>query len=235
MNATVHQFPGSGGEEQPRKPVFSRPPNPLESFTPEQSVDLLEVARHSLSGAEALLDFVHENRELARHSGIETIAVELLAIMQGDRFSRVIDALDESAKEGIPVELTAEGLATLRRVESLLAESSANIRKFTEGDFTVMEIVENRARAEAEYQQAYLDLEEKRMDGIRRELQAKKTAARRQAEKMNTLRGALGQTNSSSSSSYTPRSSELSLWIPFAIFGVVAVTITVVAVVAGKK
>lgn len=235
MNATVHRFPTPGGGGEEKKPVFSRPPAELETFDTERGAELLAVARNSLSSAETLLEFVHDNRELARHSGIETIAIELVAIMQGDRFSRVIDALEESARDGIPVQITREGLATLRRVESLLAESSANVRKFTEGDFTVMEIVEARARRDADYHQAYLELEEKRMDGIRKELSAKQDSARRQAEKIATLKSALGQSRPGSASPSGSRPSETSIWIPFAIFGVIAVTVTVVALVAGKK
>lgn len=235
MSATVHRFPTPGGEE--KKPFFVAPATVLETFDPVRTSELLEVARNALAGAETLLDFVHENRDLARHSGIETIAIELVAIMQGDRFSRVIDALEESSRQGMPVQLTPEGLSTLRRMESLLAESSANVRKFTEGDFTAMEIVEARARREADYHQAYLDLEEKRMDGIRQELAAKQASARRQADKIATLKAALGQSRSSTTPSApaSSRSSDFPLWLPLAIFGAVAVTVTIIAVLADRK
>lgn len=236
MNATVHKFPNSGGEERRVPPP--RPPVVLQEFNPEEGTELLEVARTALAGAETLLDFVHENRDLARNCGIETIAVELLAIMQGDRFSRVIDALEESARDGIPVELSPEGLATLRRVEALLAEAWSNLRKFTDGDFSAMEIAESRARREADYQKALLDLEERRMEDIRRELGNKQTSARRHSQNLAVLKAALGQAKANPNPVVVPaamRSSELSIWIPFAIFGVIAVTVTVIAVVAGKK
>lgn len=231
MSAALHRFPKPG--EGPKPPELAAPPG-VEMFDAERGTQLLTVARDSLGGADRLLDFVHQNRDLARHAGIETIAIELVAILQGDRFSRVIDALEETAKTGQGVALTPEGLAILRRVEALVAEAFSNIRKFSEGDFSAMEIVESRARREAEYQRAHLELEERRLDDLRKELGVKHEAANRQAETIYALRSALGQTKPASAAIPSQRSS-VEIWVPFAIFGVIAVTATVIALVAGKK
>jgi len=229
----VLKFPKPGGEE--RKVPF-RPAPVFETFGVTESSELLTVAQQALSGAESLLEFIHKNRDLAHHCGIETLGVEIVAIMEGGRFSGVVDALEDAIQHDHSATLSRDGLAILRRMETLLAEASANIRKFSEGDFSVMEIVESRARREADYHKAYLDLEERRMDGIRKELASKEQAARRQAEAIATLKSALGASNSSSSSPRISRmgqSSDFPLWIPFAIFG--AIAIVAVVVVAGKK
>lgn len=238
MAGEVLRFPGSGGEER-KVPTFRQAPV-LETFEVAESAELLIVAQQALTGAETLLEFIHENRDLARHCGIETIGVEIVAIMEGDRFSSVVDALEEAVRRERPASLTANGLAILRRMEALLAEASKNVRKFTEGDFTVMEIVEARARREADYHKAYLDIEERRMEGIRSEIASKEKAARRQADAIATLKSALGSMQGSSGENRPvrmgqSRSTDFPLWIPFAIFGAIAVTVTVIAVVAGKK
>lgn len=232
----VLKFPTPGGEER-KVPTF-RPAPVFETFEVTESGELLAVAHQALAGTESLLEFIHKNRDLAHHCGIETLGVEIVAIMEGGRFSSVVDALEDAIQHDRSATLSRDGLAILRRLESLLAEASANIRKFSEGDFSVMEIVESRARREADYHKAYLDLEERRMDGIRTEIAAKEQAARKQADAIATLKSALGAHNASGSSS-SPRpsrmgqSSDFPLWIPFAIFG--AIAIVAVVVVAGRK
>lgn len=230
----VLKFPTPGGGDEEKKVQFRAAPV-FETFEVDESSNLLEVAQKALNGAETLLEFIHQNRDLAHHCGIETLGIEIVAIMSGDRFSGVVDTLEESVQRNRPATLSRDGLAILRRIETLLADASANIRKFTVGDFTAMEIVESRARREADYQKAYLDLEEKRMEGIRAELTAKEQAARRQADAISSLKSALGGSRNSGAlpSSRMGQSSDMPLWVPFAIFG--AIAIVAVVLVAGKK
>lgn len=235
MSANVLKFPVSGGEE--RKPAPLRPPPVYETFDRERTGELLGVARTTLSTTETLLDFVHNNRNIARQAGIETIAIEILAIMHGQSFLGVIDAIEEAGREGEPVNLTRGGLSTLRRIEALVAEASMNIRRFSDGDFGVLELVEGRARLEADSQKAYLEMEERRIDGIRKDLASKEKNVRRQAETVAALKASLGVSLGSSGTAKIGQSktSDISIWIPFAIFGVIVATVTVVAIVVNSN
>jgi hypothetical protein len=97
--------------------------------------------------AELLLDFVHGNRDIARQAGIETIVIEIFAAMQGDSFSGVINEIEEAARNGQSLKISHRGLATLRRIETLVAEASTNMRKFVDGDFSVMGLTTDVAQA----------------------------------------------------------------------------------------
>lgn len=239
MAGEMHQFPrrSEAPREAPPKPSLpAREPIVFETFEADDARGLLEIARRASTSAETLLSFIHENRDLAQHSGIETVGIEILVVMQGDRWQGVVEALEESEKTGRSAHISRDGLGLLKRVETLLAEASTNIRKFTDGDFSAMEIVESRARREADYHKAFLALEERRMDGIRKEIAAKEDAARRQAETIATLKSALGASRSSArsiGSSGIGESSDFPLWIPLVIFGAVTVVVVAVAVAAG--
>jgi hypothetical protein len=111
-------------------------------------------ARNTISSAETLLDLIHSRREVARQSGIETIAIEILAIMQGQAFTGVIDAIEEAVQEEQPVSLTRMGLSTLRRIEALVAEASMNIRKFSDEELGAPD---DRVRLEADSPKAHLE------------------------------------------------------------------------------
>lgn len=232
MTALMHKFPGMGAAPLPplEKAITFEP------FDPLRTKDLYLAAHAALTGSESLLDFIDTSRDLARQAGIESIGIEILAIMQGSRFSRVIDALSDSVQKNGPVSLSREGLGTLRRVEALIAEAGQNLKRFSDGDFTIIDNLEARARYDADYHKACLAIEESRMDGIRKEHGAKARAASRQAEGLATLRSALGATRPGSPHSLSQgKPPDFELWIPFAILGVIAVAATVVAVVVAKK
>lgn len=232
MTALMHKFPGMGAAPLP---ALEKAPI-LEPFDPPRTKDLYLAAHAALSGSESLLDFIDSSRDLARQAGIESIGIEILAILQGSRFSRVIDALQDAVQKNGPVQLTREGLQTFRRVESLLAEAGQNLKKFSDGDFTIIDNLEARARYDADYHKACLAIEENRMEGIRREHGAKASAAQRQANGLASLRSALGATRPGGPHSLSQgKPLDFELWIPFAILGVIAVAATVVAVVVAKK
>lgn len=231
MDATLHKFPVPGGGKRAQV----RPPPVFETFSPERTNELLEVAQGAIATAQILLDFVHDNRDVAHQAGIETIAIEMASIIQGERWNGLVDALEEAVQSGRPLELTRDGLSILRRMEALIAESSMNMRKFTEGDFTVMELVEIRARRDADAQRAYLEMEERRISGIRNELASKESHAHRQSQTISALRASLGFTSASKLGQSKPNTAEIPIWIPFAIFGAIIATVTVIAVVAAKK
>ena len=243
MPAEILRFPSPERPDGPKESAGlpARKPPVFETFDSGRARELMAAARRTLDGAETLLAFIHENRDLAMHAGIETLGVEVVAITEGDRFGRVIDALEDAAMNGRSAALSLDGLSVLRRLETLLAEAASNIRRFTEGDFALMEIVEARARREAEYQKAYLEIEERRMEGVRSELAAKEEASRRHADSIAVLKSALGGQRASSGARAReiqvgrPGSSDFPLWIPFVIFGAVAVAVTVVALAASRS
>lgn len=132
MNAVVHHFPGSSPQPE-KKPVAPAPrPAPVfKKFEPDQAKELCLVVREVLRGCEALQAYVAANREVSRESGIESIMIEMTAIMEGPRMERVVDALEDAMLRGTSVSLTTTGLMRVRRLESLLAESSKNLSRFS--------------------------------------------------------------------------------------------------------
>lgn len=237
MNAAIHRFPTAGSERRV-SPALTPAPT-FATFDSDRTSELLDAARNSVSTAELLLNFVHSNRNVARQAGIETIVIEISSVMQGESFSGVIDAVEEAGRNGHPLNLSHGGLATLRRIEALIAEASMNMRKFTDGDFTVMELAADRAKVEADTQRAYLDMEERRLDLMRRELSMKEGNAQRQQEAVASLKSSLGYAPAPISVNLAqaeqPRSADLSVLLPFAIFSAIVATVAVVALVVRDK
>lgn len=240
MNTAVHRFPLSGGGKG-----LSQAPSPATAFAtfdPNSASELLVAARSALSTADLLLNFVHNNRSIARQAGVETIIIEIFAVMQGESFNGVIDALEEAGTTGQPLNLSHGGLTTLRRIEALIAEASMNMRRFTDGDFSVMELSAGRAKAEADSQRAYLEMEERRLDHMRAELDFKEKNAQRQQEAVASLKSSLGYAPAPTPAASVnlaqadqKPSSDLSFLIPFAIIGAIAATAVVVVMVVKDK
>lgn len=134
MTATIFKFPSPENLKPPPPKVLPplRQAPVLETFSPESGLELHTSTKKTCDGAMALVDFVRKNRDLARQAGVETLAIEITAIMAGEKFRQVLDALDESVFNAQPLYLTTEGMAVLRAVETLLAEASLNIRKHSE-------------------------------------------------------------------------------------------------------
>lgn len=91
---------------------------------------LLGVARHAMNAGYALIEFVDFNREVARQTGIETIAIELSGLVDSGKLESVADTLHDSTMRGNGARLSEEGLGNLRRAERLLADAAANLRKY---------------------------------------------------------------------------------------------------------
>lgn len=233
MNAAIRRFPLAGSERK-ASPV---PATVFAKFDVDRTAELLNAARNSVSTAELLLTFVHGNRNIARQAGIESIVIEIFAVMQGESFSGVINAIEEAGQNGQPINISHGGLATLRRIEALIAEASMNMRKFTDGDFTVMELVADRAKIEADSQRAYLDMEERRLELMRRELAMKEGNAQRQQEAVASLKSSLGFAPApiNLAQAEPPKSSDLSVLIPFAIFSAIVAAVAVVVMVVKEK
>lgn len=239
MNTAVPRYPLSGIARATQAQVQGQTPS-LTTFDATRTAELLGAARNSVSTAELLLNFVHANRNIARQAGVETIVIEIFAVMQSESFSGVIDAIEEAGRNGRSLNLSQGGLATLRRLETLVAEAMANMRRFTDGDFSVMELSADRAALEADSQRAYLDMEEKRLEMMRRELSMKQENARRQQEAVVSLKSSLGHSYRSPvqiqlAQEEEKKSTDFSFLLPFAIFTALAATAVVIYVVAKGK
>jgi hypothetical protein len=131
----VLPFPGQkgGGDPAAAKALALgfRPPPDLQRFDERTAVDLMRLCRSVMDGEARLVEFVDSDRDLASAAGVETIAIELSAMLEAGAMDRVLDALEHAAAKGRPVDLTLQGLGKLRRAEGLLSEAASRIRKHT--------------------------------------------------------------------------------------------------------
>lgn len=133
MTATIFKFPAPENlRPQPKTLPPLRQAPVFETFNPESGLELHTSTKKTCDGAMALVDFVRKNRDLARQAGVETLAIEITAVMAGEKFRQVLDALDDAVFNSLPLHITTEGMAVLRTVESLLAEASSAIKKHSE-------------------------------------------------------------------------------------------------------
>lgn len=100
------------------------------------SKKLLGVARHAMNAGYALIEFVDFNRDLARQTGVETIAIELSGMIDSGKLESVADTLHDAAMSGHGAKLSEEGLGNLRRAERLLSDAAANLKRY--GDTQTM-------------------------------------------------------------------------------------------------
>lgn len=124
-NAHVFQFPGSQGH----KPKIL-PEHETTSLDGRKTQSLLNLCATLKGNVKQLVDFMDSNRDAARQAGIESIAIEMNTILEGGRFDRIHGALQEAALEGVPAEITIEGLDKVHRLERLVAEAGSNLNRF---------------------------------------------------------------------------------------------------------
>lgn len=104
---------------------------PLDVIDRGNSKLLLETARYVLGSAKTLVEFVTDNRLMARQLGIDTIVVELSGLEVSGKLQQVKDALEESVSLGAETKLTLEGLQYLKRAEKLVSDASLAIARAT--------------------------------------------------------------------------------------------------------
>lgn len=172
MTAPLHKFPEPSPEERARSRDLAlnlRPPQAFETFDEGKAKDLLGVARTALDNAQAVFEFADANRQTARMAGIETIAVEIAALLQGERLERVLDALENSASKGKPVQLSGDGLGLLRRLERLGAEAGRNLALYAQTGVRKLAGDDTHARHEAEKRIELIEIEERKLELLRKE------------------------------------------------------------------
>lgn len=102
-------------------------PAPMVKLAHGTCTDLLRSLRSILNRGTAIFDWVDSEREAARKLGIETIVIELLALVEGMRLRHMHDALQDAAESNSGCELTEEGIAALHRAERLIAEAERRL------------------------------------------------------------------------------------------------------------
>jgi hypothetical protein len=132
----VLKFPG--GKPPPAEtslPLTSKGTNlpKLSSYDYDETVNLYQIASSVKKKAEDLILFVEQNRSVARQAGIEMLAVQLTSILEGDKFQRVVDSLEDSVYRRIPVSLTQEGVDKVHRMERLIADADHVIVNYMNG------------------------------------------------------------------------------------------------------
>lgn len=89
--------------------------------------DLLGLTQGIIQRANRLIEYMDENRDEARMSGVETIAIELSAILEGGRLQRIEKALEESVQTADKPQISIDGFSKLRRAEFLVIEADKAI------------------------------------------------------------------------------------------------------------
>jgi len=129
----VLKFPVGKQEAPVSRPRQAPPPPAMDSYGQEEAMELHQIASSVKRKAEDLVKFVDDNRAVARQAGIEVIAVQINSILEGDRFQRVMDALEDAAYRAIPLGLTREGVDKVHRLEKLVADADGIIVGFMNG------------------------------------------------------------------------------------------------------
>jgi hypothetical protein len=97
---------------------------PLEKFHAENIRSLSGICRRVLDGAQTVISYVDENRDLAKARGVEALAAELSGIIEGGRLQELQDHLDYALAQNKGANLTLENMSRLNRAERLLSEGN---------------------------------------------------------------------------------------------------------------
>jgi hypothetical protein len=97
---------------------------PLEKFHAENIRSLSGICRRVLDGAQTVISYVDENRDLAKAQGVEALAAELSGIIEGGRLQELQDHLDYALAQNKSANLTLENMSRLNRAERLLSEGN---------------------------------------------------------------------------------------------------------------
>lgn len=127
MAGEVLKFPAMGARPAPAPSLRNAPT--FETFDVDASKRLLDLIHEELEKSEQLLELVDNRRADARTAGIESIAIEICALIEGGRLQGVADTLAESIEKGVDAHITTTGMDRVRRVEKLLSESNMGLTR----------------------------------------------------------------------------------------------------------
>lgn len=128
----VLKFPGGKIKGECSLPlVHETSPQPaIDSYDYDETLELYQIATSVKKKAEDLGTFVDQNRQLARQAGVEMLAVQVTSILEGDKFQRVVDSLEDAIYRRIPISLTRDGADKVHRLERLISEADSSIVQF---------------------------------------------------------------------------------------------------------
>ena len=127
------KFPSQRQDPTPAPAL--RPAVVMETIPLSEASELLKILSMRISQAQDLLSYVDRRRPDARRAGVETIAIELSAVLEGGRLERAYDALEEAIQKQKPANLTRESLDRIRRFELLITDAARNL-----GDVPLQEL-----------------------------------------------------------------------------------------------
>src|SRR5260221_166929 len=97
MNAVMHAFPGMrqslGAISPVAAPTLSPMPE-LEVFDSARTKELSSAINEVIAKSQKILDLLQSDRDAVRRIGIESLSVEILAVVEGDKFRRIADAVE---------------------------------------------------------------------------------------------------------------------------------------------
>jgi hypothetical protein len=124
----VLRFPAAGGSRRaPEIPPFAVDVQDLDA---EGAARMLSVVREVMNRARQLVEYLDSHRGVARDAGVETVVIELSAVMEGGKLQDVEDALEEASRGKGKPQITIDGFKKLRRAERLVLEAEENLAHF---------------------------------------------------------------------------------------------------------
>lgn len=127
MTGELLRFPTVGTHPSPSPSL--RPAPSFETLDVPSAKQLLLVIQEMMTKAEELLEFVDYRRLDAKSAGIESIAIEICALVEGGRLEAVADTLTESIEKGVDAHVSTSGMDRVRRVERLLSEAAMGMAR----------------------------------------------------------------------------------------------------------
>jgi hypothetical protein len=127
MAGEVLRFPTAAPRPKPAAELRGAPS--FEIFGVGDAKRLLELVHEELRKSEQLFELVDHRRADAKAAGIESIAIEICALVEGGRLDAVADTLAESIGKDVPAHVSTTGMDRVRRVEKLLAEANMGLAR----------------------------------------------------------------------------------------------------------
>lgn len=121
----VLKFPG-GKPPKKAETLKSAPSLPaMDSYEYEDTVELHTIALSVKRKGEEIISLIDEDRDAARRVGIEVLGVQIRSILEGEKLTRVIDALEDAIYRKVPCSLTREGVDKVHRLERLVSDADS--------------------------------------------------------------------------------------------------------------
>ena len=120
MQGALLMFPGVG-----KRCVTERSPEiQVERLDLDSARELLPLVQDRLSKAEALLRRLTTHRQDLRAAGLESLIIEISAIVEGNKVHSVRDSLEEAIAKSRGVEITQAALDRVHRLDFLISEAN---------------------------------------------------------------------------------------------------------------